>query len=185
MTRALVAILVALAACGDDDGDRPARREGSEPSTESPPREPASAPRIPAAVLDPYEAIRAALAADRIAGVWEPAAQLERAAAAAADGAAEPQREHYRQLSTAAARLRESPREGEGAAEETRRAFGEVSRHLVALVRSDASLASGLSAFECPMALGYRKWVQRGGALSNPYMGTRMPSCGSASDWSP
>jgi hypothetical protein len=116
--------------------------------------------------------------------VWEAAGRLERAAASAADASAEPRRTHYGAMSVAAARLREAPRDD---AVEARRSYGEVSRHLVAMVHAEPELGRGLSVFECPMAVGYRKWVQRGegGTLSNPYMGTSMPTCGNASDWTP
>jgi hypothetical protein len=33
------------------------------------------------------------------------------------------------------------------------------------------------------MAPGYGQWVQSGDKLDNPYMGKRMPRCGSARDW--
>ena len=59
-----------------------------------------------------------------------------------------------------------------------RREFGDVSRHVVALLTAEASLARGLHVFECPMAEGYGRWVQPSADISNPYMGTRMPACG-------
>ena len=59
-----------------------------------------------------------------------------------------------------------------------------MSRHLLALLRAEDSLASGLHVFECPMADGYGRWVQPSADISNPYMGTRMPACGSESSLS-
>jgi len=54
---------------------------------------------------------------------------------------------------------------------------------MVALMVAEPSLSRGRHVFECPMANGYRKWIQPGANISNPYMGTRMPTCGSATDW--
>jgi Cu(I)/Ag(I) efflux system membrane fusion protein len=64
-----------------------------------------------------------------------------------------------------------------------RAAFGVVSQHVVALLASDKSLASGQHVFECPMVSGYNKWVQPTETLENPYMGKRMLTCGGASSW--
>ena len=60
--------------------------------------------------------------------------------------------------------------------------FGELSRAWVTLAQRDPRLAEGWSAFECPMTSGYRRWIQPGGEMGNPYMGTRMLQCGSAVD---
>jgi len=59
-----------------------------------------------------------------------------------------------------------------------RRAFGGLSQPLVALLGDDPSLANGRHVFECPMAEGYGRWVQPSAELSNPYMGSAMPTCG-------
>jgi hypothetical protein len=66
-------------------------------------------------------------------------------------------------------------------ADTVRKAFGEVSQRLLAILAADRSLAEGLHVFECPMAQGYKKWAQPAAKISNPYMGTRMPECGSES----
>ena len=64
-----------------------------------------------------------------------------------------------------------------------RKAFGEVSRPLVALLSASPQLRAGRHVFTCPMAQGYKKWIQTSDQISNPYMGTSMPMCGSGSDW--
>lgn len=68
-------------------------------------------------------------------------------------------------------------------ADAVRKSFGDVSEHLLRLLALDRELASELHVFECPMAQGYKRWVQSGKKISNPYMGTRMPECGSESSF--
>jgi membrane fusion protein, copper/silver efflux system len=62
--------------------------------------------------------------------------------------------------------------------------FGEVSRAFVTLAQRDPRVAEGWSVFECPMTSGYRRWIQPGGDMANPYMGPKMLKCGSAIDLS-
>ena len=71
--------------------------------------------------------------------------------------------------------------EVDGDAEAVRTAFGETSRPLVAVLAAAPSLSKGMYVFECPMASGYQKWIQTDSEISNPYMGSRMLTCGSAS----
>lgn len=47
-------------------------------------------------------------------------------------------------------------------ADAVRKSFGDVSEHLLRLLALDQDLASELHVFECPMAQGYKKWVQPG-----------------------
>ena len=63
--------------------------------------------------------------------------------------------------------------------------FGEVWRHMVALVRTEPALGDGLIVHECAAATGYRKWVQRGGEVGNPYEAAGAAPCDAASDWEP
>jgi hypothetical protein len=35
------------------------------------------------------------------------------------------------------------------------------------------------------MAEGYGKWIQRSATRANPYMGTRMLTCGRPTQWAP
>lgn len=64
-----------------------------------------------------------------------------------------------------------------------RKALGEVSRGVVALLAAEPRLTEGRHVFECGMADGYQKWVQTESTISNPYMGKRMPACGTASTY--
>lgn len=62
-----------------------------------------------------------------------------------------------------------------------RKAFAAASSYVVALAAADPRLQEGWKVFECPMVEGFNKWLQRGDALENPYMGKKMLACGSAS----
>jgi Cu(I)/Ag(I) efflux system membrane fusion protein len=120
-------------------------------------------------MLADYEALRAALAADKLGQA--PALAAKIAASAKAAG--------QKQMSSAALTIKTGQ-----SADDTRRAFGELSKGLVALLVAHPKLAAGRHIFECPMAQGYQKWVQSAAKLENPYMGGRMLRCGSASKWS-
>lgn len=130
--------------------------------------------------LDAYEQIRAQLAGDDVAGVTASADTLAKAAAEATSKVPERLRAHVQAVAFSARTLEEMPKEDPNA---VRRTFGDVSRSVVALLAAEPVLQQGRHVFECPMAQGYKKWVQPTAEISNPYMGTRMPSCGSASEW--
>lgn len=125
-----------------------------------------------------YDVAASALVSDDLAGLKAPAGELERLlgeAQAAASAAISPQ------LKDAAAAAK-----GIGAAadlEKARHGFGELSRALIQIVGRSSSLAKGRFVFRCPMAKGYKKWMQSSADLRNPYMGQAMPGCGSTSDW--
>jgi hypothetical protein len=81
--------------------------------------------------------------------------------------------------------LAEDKPAGQLGLEETRKAFGELSRQLVKLAASVPSLKKDRRIFKCPMwKKGYAKWIQSGPEVSNPYLGKEMPGCGEASEWS-
>ena len=126
-------------------------------------------------MLAAYERVRGSLAADD-ANVTAAAREIEAAASAAAatPGASE----HYKAIASGAAALATATELADA-----RKAFGEISRHVVELLAADKMLAQGKFVFECPMAKGYRKWVQTSDALENPYMGKRMLHCGGESTW--
>lgn len=133
-------------------------------------------------LLDDYERIRAALAADEIAAVVRPARSLATLATGAAGAAPADAAPHLRAVATAATALASVPAHDAAA---VRRAFGDLSRPLVALLDLDPALRAGRHVFECPMADGYRKWIQTSPRIANPYMGTRMLVCGRPSTWAP
>ncbi|MCE9572958.1 MAG: efflux RND transporter periplasmic adaptor subunit [Deltaproteobacteria bacterium] len=160
------------------------------PAAPAPPAAPPTIARfaLPAPALtamtsafDGYERVRSALAHDRFADIG-PAARDVGGALGQADSA----------LASAPAAIRDRVRAAAaaitaiaaaGSLDDTRPAFGELSRALQALAIADPRLASGWHVFECPMAPGYQGWFQRSADLENPYMGARSPTCGGPSTW--
>lgn len=62
--------------------------------------------------------------------------------------------------------------------EKLRAAFGKLSENIVDLYKNSGSLTMEL--YHCPMANGYGYWLQpKNEPIHNPYMGTKMVSCGS------
>lgn len=153
MPRSFALVLfLALAASGACRSDGPA------PATSAPAA--AAAPSV-GTLEGAYEAVRAALVADDLAAARRAAEDLAKTAggdealAAAAHG-----------IGTASE------------IEAARLAFGEASRLYLGRLAADPALAKGKYAFRCPMAKGYKKWVQLHDRLDNPYMGQRMLECG-------
>jgi len=133
-------------------------------------------------VLDAYESIRADLASDQ-----EPAASRYAELASAARRAANDYdgttaHDSLIELANAADAAADEPPTG---LSDARLRFGNISEPLITFLSSQPELAEGRFLFECPMAKGYPKWVQTSEAISNPYMGTEMASCGTATAWTP
>jgi hypothetical protein len=62
-----------------------------------------------------------------------------------------------------------------------RKAFGDVSRTLIAALEVAAKRGEKLPTFhvfECPMAKPYGKWIQDTKETANPYFGSAMRRCG-------
>lgn len=151
--------------------------------------EPALAPlQLPAPALAALrdaiaatERVRAELAADRLDGAATPARDATQAIRAA-------QTALNNERSEVADCLGHAIAAGEqlGGAKDlaaARRAFGEMNRFLIALGAADPRLQEGWHVFRCPMAEGFKKWIQRAPTLENPYMGEAMPTCGSEAGW--
>ncbi|HIF91695.1 MAG: hypothetical protein ABGX04_11900 [Myxococcales bacterium] len=128
-----------------------------------------------------YEEIRAALARDDGSEVPANALLLAEAAEQAAAGSSDTRAE-LQELGATAEKLGAIPNSDMRA---LRGAFGEVSRAVVSLIVADESLANDRYIFRCPMARGYKKWVQTSAELENPYMGSRMLRCGVKTRWTP
>lgn len=127
-----------------------------------------------------YDVVRGALAEDR-GDVKMPATKLADAARLAAESApGSVVRRPLEELSNAARRLAGLDTSDLGAARE---AFGVVSQALIAVLSAEPSLQHGRHLYECPMAKGYKKWVQVSEGVSNPYMGSEMPKCGAEADF--
>jgi hypothetical protein len=142
----------------------------------SPP--PPSAPPELAPVLAAYEELRAGLAADR--SVTQ-AASKARAAAEQAGSTATKAKPRLDAIARSAGALEQA-----GADLEAQRLkFGDVSRELIGLAQLEPALQQDRFVYECPMARGYRKWVQSTPQIDNPYMGKSMLQCGAESTWAP
>ena len=132
--------------------------------------------------LDAYAGAHERLAADRLDGLAPRAQRIAQALAAVQQAmSADPASELARCLAEGVAAARAM-----GAAKDlaaARRAFGEVSRFLIAIAAADDELRAGWHVFACPMTETFPKWMQRSPQLVNPYMGKAMSTCGDRSDW--
>jgi len=124
--------------------------------------------RLSTAVVEPALAIQVALAHDTTDGVAALAAALAEAAAS---------------LGPSASQVRDAARQLAATLEiaEARHAFGEMNKALAVYMRAGKlSPPEGVRAAYCPMARG--KWLQKDGALENPYYGRKMAACGGFTD---
>ncbi len=124
-----------------------------------------------------YEQLHAELARDELRAVPEvaPALATTLEEALTRDPATPAALKQALEASIAAAK--QLPREQD--LEAARRLFGTVSQGLVQAAMEDPRVADGWSLFECPMADGYKRWLQPEAQMANPYMGRRMLKCGS------
>jgi hypothetical protein len=176
LTSLAIAGLLAAAGCSKSP-DKASAPAPDETKTETPPAPRADEPADDglAAVLGEYESIRSLLASDEGAGVAEHAAAIKKLAGSAeVSAAAKP---HLETLAVEAGKL-EAVDAGDLPA--LRLAFGEVSKSLIAVIEAEPDAGEGLHTFECPMAEGYKLWVQPDPELENPYMGQKMLRCGAA-----
>jgi len=183
MTRILTVTTIiavfALSACTkkDDDKKKTPKKSAPTKTTPTPDKKPAAVTPTKAAALagvfGAYETIRALLADDK-ADVSAHATTL----AAAARKATVPSSgtKHLADLATAADELAKAPSSDIAA---VRKIYGEVSRAAVALLGALPEEAKAYHVFQCPMAKGYKRWVQSDKELKNPYMGKKMLACGS------
>lgn len=72
---------------------------------------------------------------------------------------------------------------GSASIDDLRARWDTVQRGLVWLGSRHATLQAGWSVFRCPMTDGFGRWIQPDPNRRNPYMGTEMLTCGSASAW--
>ena len=121
--------------------------------------------------MAPYEDCRKLLAADKSEGIPECASAMAKAAGSLLEEAGA----HRKHVAVAATALAEI---GPDLVEQ-RLAFGEVSQGIVGLLSDAPNEAKKYHIFECPMAEGYKRWVQVSEEIANPYMGTKMLACGS------
>ena len=142
------------------------------------------APRVPGALgklLENYETVRQALAGDDGGFAAAFGSTLVGVSKEALDAAQPSHKEALTAIYEAAQRLQQADRSD---IEAVRLVFGQLSRGLVQLLVAEPALRQGRFLFECPMAKGYKRWVQTKEKLENPYMGGKMLGCGSLEkDW--
>ncbi|MBL4634322.1 MAG: DUF3347 domain-containing protein [Kofleriaceae bacterium] len=127
-----------------------------------------------AGMMQSYETCRALLASDK-AELADCAAGIVAASKTAHKDAPEAVHGHISTTVSAAEALAKIAPDD---IEVVRLGFGEVSKAMVAMLTAAPEAAKSYHLFECPMAKGYKKWAQPGKELENPYMGTKMLSCG-------
>jgi hypothetical protein len=117
------------------------------------------------AVIDPYLSADAALASDRIEGVLTNAVDISAAARVLGPSA--------RAIDAAAVQLASAKDVGEA-----RQHFGTLSEAIDSYMANQHLVPpAGVRVAFCPMAM--RPWLQRDGAIRNPYYGSQMLTCGS------
>ena len=167
----LLATMLASTACSSDVATNTKSETKADAKAQASVKSPAPDANVQSLTqaLERYEALRSKLAADDGA--------LQDDASALASAAREAKRDV---LATAADSLAKLPAEDLAA---LRKQFGEVSKEIVTLIAETPALQEGRHVFACPMAQGYQKWVQLEETKANPYMGTKMLECGSATEW--
>jgi len=69
--------------------------------------------------------------------------------------------------------------------EAARDGFSTLSEGYIKFLVAHPELKTGLIAYRCPMARGFKKWVQTEKKMMNPYMGKAMLECGGDTDLAP
>lgn len=181
----LLAALLASPGCRRDDGESPPPGRSAET-----PRSLERVEELPEPVLEEleevlsaYEAIRSALAQDRLRDVSEPAARIAASLEEAGGSESELPSTRLRSVLAEGARTASAVSNAEDLAA-ARVGFGELSRLLLVLANVDPRLAAGWHVYSCPMTTTFPKWIQPDGELENPFMGRGMSSCGVESDTS-
>ena len=139
--------------------------------------DPAASASAYAATTTSYDSLRDALAKDDLEKSKSAATGLAKAARAAAASSGS-NKAHLEGIAEAADKVA-----GGTDLAEQRQAFGDASKHLITLMVAVPALQKSRFVFMCPMAKGYKKWVQEKEKMENPYMGQKMLECGSKTEW--
>ena len=125
---------------------------------------PGSGAPMPAAIIEPYLKIQAALAADSVENVRANAGDLATAAASLGSPAVK--------IDTSAAMLTSA-----GELDDARDRFGRVSDAVITYMDGlHLTLPEGVRVAVCPA--DQKRWLQAGALISNPYSGSSAPPCG-------
>jgi hypothetical protein len=122
-----------------------------------------------------YEKIRKALAADSLELCKTSAKKL----AAKANEVKGHDKKAFASISAAAKKLSMAKD-----IKNARLSFGELSKALITHLHAHKEM-KGLQAYQCPMAKGYKKWLQADAKMANPYMGKKMLKCGGKTAFKP
>jgi hypothetical protein len=124
-----------------------------------------NAAELSQAVVEPYLSADAALASDRVDGIRMNATEISAAARALGPAA--------RAIDAAAVQLAAAKD-----VTEARQHFGTLSEAIDSYMATQRLVPpGGVRVAFCPMAM--RPWLQRDGAIRNPYYGSQMLTCGS------
>ena len=172
----LLGICVLLAVVGCNKEKKQGDQNSSEGNDDVPQQ--ASGDKNPTSALEviknEYEACRKLLAADSTKGIREHAKKIVSISEASS------QKSKLSKMTLAANELASTKGDDIAA---VRLLFGNMSEQLIAYLREDSSMSKDIHVFECPMAKGYKKWIQPNDKLENPYMGSSMLHCGSKSSF--
>ncbi len=125
---------------------------------------PAAGTEMPRSIVDPYLKIQSALADDSMDGVTQNAGNI----ATAASGLGSP----AMKIDMAAVQLTSA-----GDLADARNKFGRLSEAIDAYMTGlKLTPPEGVRVAVCPMV--NKPWLQEGSAISNPYYGKEMPTCG-------
>jgi len=125
------------------------------------------------ALLKGYEVVRVALAADDMKATQAGGAALAKMASTQTNAAKGEEQKTLQRLTQTAQKVATS-KDFDAA----RLAFGEMSKQTLLLIATDTGRKQGVTAYQCPMAKGYKKWIQLDQEMANPYMGKSMLKCG-------
>ncbi len=131
--------------------------------------------------MDAYGRARAKLARDDTQSVGTDARTIAEAMRAAHDALPKERRDLVDATTTAGEAAEHL--EAAGTLADARKGFAILSTSFLPLAGADSRLSAGWHVFECPMFEGHPRWIQRPEHPDNPYMGTQMPSCGTATSW--
>lgn len=129
---------------------------------------------------DAYERVRAELARDSTQQLPEAARSLSealRAASSALPPANSSAIAAFKDAATHADALGTSK-----SLDDARHAFAALNLELLPALAADSRLVGDKHLFECPM-FEHARWMQAADTAANPYMGSKMPTCGTASSW--
>jgi hypothetical protein len=171
MKRGILSVLLCVAVFSWTVG---CKKEQAPPAGGKETKEAKAPAKVASSLVQDYEVIRLALAADSLEKTHQGAEALAKQALAAASSAAAEDQPILRAAALAAQKIKEN--KDIEAIRNT--SFGDLSKEVLRYIVREEGRKKGVTAYQCPMAKGYKKWIQRDDTMANPYMGKRMLKCG-------